>query len=305
MSYSLKTIRVTITLGKGSFRGGGNTIIINPDIRQERGDIGLPIVVSVEKPGLPDKNSAKVKIVGLSLDAMQQITTLGFRALTNRNNTIQIEAGEQGKELSSIFEGEISFATADFNTAPDIAFEIHAESGSLPALIPAAPLSVQGVTSCENLIKQWAGEIGYNCKNEGVTASVKNSIFNGTAIEKAQTLAIQAGFELLIDDTTFLMMPMSSVRSGTTPYLSADTGLVGYPTLSEDGIKAKCLYMPELQQGGAVEIDSILPYASGVWKITRLTHSLAAFTDGDWFSEFDATWGGEDSIWENTEATER
>ena len=50
-SFTIKTIRLAITLGKGSFSEGGNTKIIE----------GLACEVSITKPGLPEKNTASVK----------------------------------------------------------------------------------------------------------------------------------------------------------------------------------------------------------------------------------------------------
>jgi hypothetical protein len=40
-----------------------------------------------------------------------------------------------------------------------------------------------------------------------------------------------------------------------------------------------------------VKIESIVPKASGYWKITKLTHSLSAYTSSsEWVSSFDAIW---------------
>jgi hypothetical protein len=39
-----------------------------------------------------------------------------------------------------------------------------------------------------------------------------------------------------------------------------------------------------------VKIESIVPRASGYWKITRLSHALTAYTNGEWTSSIDAIW---------------
>lgn len=48
-SFKLKTIRTTITLGKGTFGGGGNSKIIE----------GLATDVDITKPGLPEKTALR------------------------------------------------------------------------------------------------------------------------------------------------------------------------------------------------------------------------------------------------------
>ncbi len=69
--------------------------------------------------------------------------------------------------------------------------------------------------------------------------------------------------------------------------LNKDTGLLGYPVLSNEGIQLKALYNPSFRLGGLVEVESIVPKASGTWRIIKLTHDLAAFDakGGPWESQ--------------------
>ena len=97
-SFSKKTIQISVTLGKGHFSSGGNTKIIE----------GLACDVTVTKPGLPEMNSASVKIWGLSYDDMAQMTMLAFRPLESHLNTISIKAGVQGGPLALVYHGEIT-----------------------------------------------------------------------------------------------------------------------------------------------------------------------------------------------------
>ena len=86
MKKLIKTIRTTIILGEGEFSGGGNTKIIE----------GLATTVQVTKAGLPEKNSAEVRIQGLKLSDMEQLTFLSFLPGEYRKNHILIEAGNKG-----------------------------------------------------------------------------------------------------------------------------------------------------------------------------------------------------------------
>ena len=282
-TFTLKTIRTTITLGQGTFSGGGNTKIIE----------GLATEVTVTKPGLPEKNSASVSIANLKLEDMEQMTFLAFQPLQSLKNLITIEAGEQGRELDVVFKGEITSAFADFSGAPDIKFKIEALSGGYAAQIGAKPISVNGEAKAADLIKQFATEIGYGFRNEGVTASVRNATFNGSPIEKAKAVADEVGAELLIDDDTMVLMEYDKPRGEVVP-LSAGNGLIGYPSFTSDGISFSCFYDPNLKQGGVVEIQSIVPRASGRWKINKLVHNLTAYTagQGKWDTAIDATYIG-------------
>lgn len=282
-TYSEKTIRTTVTLGAGSFAGGGNTKIIE----------GLATDVSIIKPGLPEKNSASVNISNILLADMEQMTFLAFQPLQSNKNLLKIEAGEKGKTLSVIFAGEITSAYADFNSAPSPRFKIEAISGGYAAKMGTAPVSVNGSAKAADLIEQFAGQIGYSFRNEGVTASVRDAVFNGSPIEKARAVAEEVGAELLIDDNSMVLLPYSAPREGSAVLINPQTGLIGYPSFSGDGINFRCFYNPDLRQGGAVQVESIVPRASGTWKITRLEHRLAAYGASDaWYSAVDAVYLG-------------
>ena len=276
MKKLIKTIKTTIILGEGEFEGGGNTKIIE----------GLATTVQVTKAGLPEKNSAEVRIQGLKLSDMEQLTFLSFLPGEYRKNHILIEAGDKGGELSVVFKGDITAASADFSTAPDVTMKFNALTAGWSVLIADSPKSVQGEATAESLISQFATQAGFNFVNNGVTESVKNATFNGSPVQKAQQVADEVGCELLMDDETWTIQPWGKPR-GDAVLLKADSGLIGYPSFTQDGISCECFYNPRLQLGGQIKIESIVPRASGYWKITKLSHDIAAYTNGRWASRID------------------
>lgn len=275
----MKTIRTTIILGEGEFADGTNTRVIE----------GLATEVDITKAGLPEKNTAKIKIANMSLEAMEQLTFLAFRPMQSRKNHIMIEAGEKGKALDVAFKGDITSAFPDFDSAPDIYFNIEAMTAGWSARLSTPPTSVNGEADAPTLFQQFATEAGFNFVNNGVSASVRNTTFNGSPIQKAQQCAEEIGCELLIDDDTFTIQPWGLSR-GEAVLLNAESGLIGYPSFTSEGVNAKSFYNSRLELGGQVKIESIVPRSSGYWKITKLTHSLSAYTVGDWVSSISAIW---------------
>lgn len=279
-SFTQKEIELTVVLGKGSFGGQGNTKIIK----------GLAVKCEVEKVSLPDKNKAKVQVYGLAMADMEQMTTLAFLPLETQKNYLQIKAGEKDTELSFVFSGEITKASANFNSVPDVAFEMEAMAGYFPSLKAIPATSVKGEVRIENLLQKLAKEAGYTFINKGVQGSCVNPYLVGSPFEQIRKIAGENDFDILIDDEEIIALPSDKARSTNTVKLTKDTGLIGYPTFSDEGIKASCIYEKSLQIGGLVEIESVVPKASGVWKITKLSHSLSAnFPDSTvWESSFDA-----------------
>lgn len=280
-SFSKKILRVGVRLMSGSFGGGQNTAVYE----------GLETHAVIEKPGEPDQNKATVEIFNMALDEMASLTSLAFKPLQAKKNLITIFAGDEAEGLSMAFAGEITGAWADFSSAPTVKFHIEAAAGAYSSLKASPPVAVKDTQTAASLIGQFAGEIGYSFQNNGVTASVKNCVINGSPIQKMRTVAGMVGCELLIDDNRVVIQPYDKGREGNAVLFSAESGMIGYPSFNNDGIVAKCLYNPDLQLGGMVEVQSIVPGASGTWKITKLTHNLVAFSNSpaEWFSEVEAS----------------
>ena len=278
-SFTKKQIRVGMALYKGEQK---RTLVYE----------GIETHVSIEKPGEPDQNKATVEMYNLTMDAMRDMTTLSFRPLQTKKNLIVIFAGDETNGMSQCFAGEIDTAYADFSGAPTIKMHIEAAAGSYPNLKASAPIAVKGSQTAASLIEGFAKESGYTFVNNGVTASVKNAVLNGSPVQKARTVANMVGCELIIDDNTMKIQPFDKgLDEGNAVLMSKDSGMLGYPTFTSEGIKLRCLYNPDLQLGGMIEVDTVVPGAKGSWKITKLSHSLVAnaVSPGDWFSEIEAS----------------
>lgn len=278
-SFTKKQIRIGLALYKDEQK---RTLVYE----------GVETHVQIEKPGEPDQNKATVEMYNLSMDAMRDMTTLSFRPLQTKKNLIVIFAGDETNGMSQCFAGEIDTAYADFSGAPTIKMHIEAAAGSYPSLKASPPIAVKGAQSAASLIEQFAKESGYSFLNNGVAASVKNAVLNGSPIQKARTVAGMVGCELLIDDNVVKIQPFDKgLDEGNAVLMSKDSGMLGYPTFTSEGISLKCLYNPDLQLGGMIEVDTVVPGAKGTWKITKLSHSLVAnaVSAGDWFSSIEAS----------------
>ena len=252
--------------------------------------------VKVDKKGSPDLPEGEVTIKGLSLETMEQLTSLTFLKNARQNNILTIEAGYTEDTIAQIYRGEITSAKADFNNSPDVEFIISSKSGSYPSVIPQSPIAVKGQQPAIEVIKQLASQIGYNVENNGVTTSISNMYIQGSPIQKIKTIANAINADLIIDDNTIVITPRGEPRKHTvTPVLSAENGLIGYPTFTDEGLQVTCFFNPELQIGGTIKIDTIVPKAKGTWKITEFSHELEvnSSSSATWRSAFNAVYVGD------------
>ncbi len=236
-----------------------------------------PSYVKIEKVGLPDKNKADITLYGLSLQTMEKITTLSYNVLESKGSQVIIKAGEENS-LSLIFKGEISRAYADFNQAPNIAFHIKAMTGYIPSLIPLTPTSRKGKVSLLALFAELAGKCGYAFIDEGLSAILvfsENPYLTGSPIDQLIQLANSQGIELIVDDNEVVTIPFNYARLSAPVFLNNQSGLINYPSFTSDGIHAKSTFNPTILYASLVHLESIVPKASGIWKVTKLKHELS------------------------------
>lgn len=276
---ALKEIELTIRLGSDTFSGGGNTKVI----------AGLATECTITKPGLPEKNGANIQVYGLSLDDMAQLTMLAYRPLFYRHNTISIRAGASGS-LHHVYSGDIMNASADFNAGPDVVMSFEASTGGYAQLLAAPVTTVHSQTSAEDLLRQFAADAGFNFSPVGELPPVSKGWYPGSPIEKAVKLVSDLGGEIFFDDDAMVTAPRGMPRSSLTAVVTPDTGLIGSPTFNQNGISVTTFFNPQVQYGGMIDVDTIVPKARGLWRVTKVVHSLSAVVGGPWQTQIEAAY---------------
>ena len=286
-SFTNKTIQVVMAMAEGVFQNGANQITVE----------GLPTTVDIQKQGGDERPSCTVTIGNLNIDVVKQLTTLSFRPLQRFKNQITVNAGEVGKQLQTIFIGDFENAYGEFQNAPTMNLMVKAIAAQHGALMATPATSVDGTEQVAKLMEQWAVEAGCTLENKGVNASVKNVVYRGSPVDKAKTLARDVGIDLIIDDGKFIITPNGQAVVGNAVLIDPKHGLLGYPAFSNDGIEFNMIFDPNVKIGGLVKIESVVPRASGIWKVTKITTKLEAYVPngGSWSSSVSATWVQEES----------
>ena len=286
-SFTNKTIQVVMAMAEGVFQNGANQITVE----------GLPTSVEIQKQGGDERPSCTVTIGNLNIDVVKQLTTLSFRPLQRFKNQITVNAGEVGKQLHTIFIGDFENAYGEFQNAPTMNLMVKAIAAQHGALMATPATSVDGTEQVAKLMEQWAVEAGCTLENKGVNASVKNVVYRGSPVDKAKTLARDVGIDLIIDDGKFIITPNGQAVDGNAVLIDPKHGLLGYPAFSNDGIEFNMIFDPNVKIGGLVKIESVVPRASGIWKVTKITTKLEAYVPngGSWSSSVSATWVQEES----------
>lgn len=277
MTFVKRRIDVTISLAEGQFGEAQG-----PDVTLS----GLRAKASIIAYNGDAQGQLQLRLYGLPLTMINQLTTVGPVMQQRRDNRILVAAGDVGGAMSTVYQGTFASAFGEFQSAPDVAFNITALSASVQAVKPVNALSYRGPTDVATIMQTLAQTMGFAFENNGVTAQLSSPYFSGTAYEQVKACARAANVYFTIDRGTLAIWPKTAARSGDPIPISPATGLVGYPVFSGYGIALTTEFNPDLKLGGQVNVTSSLTVANGVWNIYSIVHQLESETPGGaWFSQ--------------------
>jgi hypothetical protein len=275
-SFSKKLIEIRFTLSTGQF-SGGNTKIVR----------GLKCDISIDKPGLPAKNTGKGTVFGMKQEDVEKLTTLAYRPLTIGRHLVEIFAGEDPDDLHLAYRGDITQAWGDYNKQPNVNFYFEAMTGFYSSVEPIAPFSGQGGQSVSGICAGLASQMGVSFTNNGVESSVSNPYLKGTATQQAQQLANDQDFDMFLDDDEMVITQKGQPvgNENRAPLISPRFGMIGYPQFSANGLTIKSLYNPAIKMGNWIEVQSSIPKANGMFRVTSLKHQISSENpQGKWES---------------------
>lgn len=278
-----KLIRTTITLVNDKFDDGTNQIIAE----------GLRTLCIVHFGGGSIMPNAEVSIYGLNMPAMLKLTRIRWRDINSMQNIIKIEAGNQGEELKLVYEGNITFAYIDMTSAPDVIFKIRSITAIYNSYKPATPVTYAGSVSVVSAIRDLAAKMGYEFENSGVPESLtmSNVTLVDTDLNKIRKLCRAYEIDLYIEHGTIAIARRGEARKLKIPVLSPQSGMIGYPVPTMQGVDVRCFYDPMIRFGGVMRIaDSVMENCNGDWRIFGVTISIESeMPGGHWHMDIRAT----------------
>ena len=291
MGFSKKRIDVTFTLAAAkdisgnvtsqpTFAGGdSNSVTLS----------GYRTSVTITKAGGQyAQGQLQMRIYGMSLALMNQLSTLGKTPIYvegPQKNYIAISAGDDSG-TSLIFQGSISQAFTDLGGSPEGVFEVSAFSLLYEALMTVPATSYKGPVDAALVLQGLATQMGKNFENNGVSVVLNNPYYHGSALSQVQDCIREAGIEWNQGDNgTIAIWPKGGSRGGLVPLLAAPD-MVGYPYPSGGGfLGVRCVFNPQINFGGQVQVQSDITPANGTWSVQNLTHDIESeMPGGQWFT---------------------
>lgn len=285
-SFVRRQLRTTLALPNGAnFAGEAGGVIAVENMRT---------IVNVQAAGGPAWSHAKVQVFGLKQSIMNSLTRLSWDPRGLDRCTISIEANS-GDGWQNVFVGEIIEGGPDYSGAPDAALILEATSVYFEALNPAVPSSYPQNTSVATIVSNIAKAMGRAFENNGVTTQLPPTYLPNTYPEQLRAVARAAGIDVYDESNVIAITPRGQPRQTALVNLNASSGLIGYPTLDNTGIRSlTCLYNPAIRFGGQVHVECDVPGAVGDWYVVSLDHMLESERPGGaWFSTMRCSKSGE------------
>ncbi|MGZ9710445.1 baseplate hub protein [Glaciimonas sp. GNP009] len=280
MSIAKKRIDVTITLGSGNFgSSGSNSVTLSRH----------HVVADVVNAGGESMGALQMRVYGLTQGMMNQLTVVGPIATATRDqNKITLTAGDDITGMKTLYVGTIDQAWGDYHDAPDIFFNLVGLAGLDAAVKPVAPSSYQGAADVTTILSSLAKTMGVALENNGVSGQLSNPYFPGTALTQLKDCAQAADFRYTLDLSVLAVWPKNGFRAGPPVVISPDTGMVGYPSFTSNGLTLVTLLNPDIRLGGQVKVQSSLAPACGIWTTVKVSHALESErAGGSWFTQIE------------------
>lgn len=280
-TFVRRRLDIAFSLGEGQFgdTGSQNTVTLT----------GLRASINVVKVGI-SLASAEIRIYGMTLSDMNRFTTLGKPVSRAYQNSIAVSAGVAGEATAIVFQGIISAAWADLNSAPEVPFIVLARDGGMLATKPIPATSYKGAVDVATIMAGLADQLALTLENNGVSVMLTNPYLAGDAYAQIRWVAEHAGINFTIENEaqgkgTLAIWPKGGSRGKAAVVVSPETGMVGWPAFTMDAIFVKVLFNPTILFGSQVEVRSELTPACGFWTPVQINHDLESETpNGQWFT---------------------
>lgn len=222
----------------------------------------LAIVARGVKYACPILSECEVKIFNLTRhDRDYLLTTSSPYRIPRTPKSMFLEVGRKSTGAFRLFTGHV--IACNPTPPPDIGITLKSLTASffLGALVArnqaeTAPLSA--------ISRSVAGDLGLSLDFQAADKHINNYSYSGAALRQLDKLAESGGVDAFIDNDKLIVKQRGKPLAGGARLVSKETGMIGVPEVTEQGIRVKMLIDNSVRLGGAIDIKSdINPAANG------------------------------------------
>lgn len=236
---------------------------------------GLNIVAAGTKFANANQDECEVQISNIDKATRNYILTETSPFNKNRKRKrLIVEAGRLSYGTSRVFIGDI--ATATVSQPPDITVTLKALTGNfLKGDIIARNQPAQ--MSLRKIAEQVGKDLGVTVDYQAKEKNIGNYSYSGGALKQIDKLGEAGGVNAYLDGDVLVVKDYNVPMTGRSRILDLDSGMIGIPEITEQGIKATFLLDNQTTIGSALDITSkIYPSVNGTYTIYKLSFNIAS-----------------------------
>lgn len=221
------------------------------------------------------QNEATITISNLDKSTQDYILseTTPFN-LNSAQKTAVLLAGRESYGVAQIFNGNI--VSASLSQPPDVSITLKCLTGNFlksNVLVNNQPAS----NTLRAIGQQIASALGLGYTYEATDKNIANYNYSGSALKQVQLLNSLGGINAFVDGNTLFMKDALIPLSGTTRILNLDSGMIGIPIFTEQGLKVTYLLDNKTVIGGGLDITSgVYPAVNGHYAIYKLGFNITS-----------------------------
>jgi hypothetical protein len=237
---------------------------------------GLNIVASGIKFANANQNECSVKISNIVKETRNEILTRAspFRNKTAQRQRLFLYAGRESYGEFLLYSGDIISAIPTQPPDIDLTLKSLTANKEKSSIVST---SIAGSSSLEGICKTISSILQYPLVFQATDKMINNFSFSGSSLGLVYKLNQVGGVNAFIDDHKLMVKDALNYLTGKMRVLSKDTGMVGLPEMTEQGVKVRYLLDNTSVIGGGLKIESdINPAATGDWVIYKLGFDIAS-----------------------------
>ncbi len=205
----------------------------------------------IERGDMQTPNSADVTIYNLSNQTAQRINSPEFTQLV-------IQGGYEGN-FGLLFRGEVKQVRLGREDAKDSYVAITAADGDSAYNYSVTALSLRaGQAAPQNVVEQLVAHMGLPIDyvpQLSTNSLPRGQVYFGLTRDCLRKFARDNDCVWSIQDGKFLMVPQTAYRPGEIPLISPQTGLIGVPEQTPNGLQIRTLLNPSLKIGQCIQLE--------------------------------------------------
>ena len=207
----------------------------------------------------------------------------------DRGDTLVVSAGYSGL-VGVIFDGRVQRVEREQDYLTRLTrIAIGAQTVAKDTLSGVTSRSYEGDVSLRRIIQDIVGDLGLTSGPvDAIPADVqlKDWAFVGTSARALTVLLSRNGVEWYEDDGVIRFSKPNVMESDAEVVkVTPETGLVGKPSVTDEGARVRSLLNHRLRPGNVVDLES--ENLTGMWKIVGVRHHGDNWTSREFYSELD------------------